>query len=517
MLVVITAAFAAACFHVYHKVQVGEVSTDEPTFVTSPVKAHLADGSVVIWAHGVTVSRTVLEGSGMRWDALRRDSTAVATVAMDSVLGLESYTRGIDGATTFGVSLLATAGMTVVTLGAGIAIACALDPKCFGSCPTVYSTSTTGELLEAELFSYSVAPLLEARDVDLLAARPDSTGRLELEIRNEALETHFINHIELLEVRHGADETVVPDAHGRPIVLGARSPVAQVRDRSGRDVAPSLAAHDSLHFASDNERLDRASITDFNDWIDLTVPRPASRDSIAVVLRMRNSLLNTVLFYDLMLGSAGARALDWLGTDLQRIGPAVELGMWYRARMGMRVAAEIDGAFRDIDRIPDAGPIAWKDVALLVPVPQSGDSMRIRLSFVTDEWRIDQVGIALDARRAEPRSVPLLAAASLDDTISFDATRRLSEPDEAYVETQPGIAFTVRFGTGPEPSGETRTFLLSSQGYYTEWVRPDWIARASTPATFEPGDVMLVEAQRRWRAVKPEFERRFYETRIPVR
>ena len=55
------------------------------------------------------------------------------------------------------------------------------------------------------------------------------------------------------------------------------------------------------------------------------------------------------------------------------------------------------------------------------------------------------------------------------------------------------------------------------QGYYTEWVRPSWIRDAGRGVAFEPSDASLVEAMHRWRAVRPEFERAFFETRIPVR
>ncbi|MGH7469392.1 MAG: hypothetical protein ACRENP_15685 [Longimicrobiales bacterium] len=508
----------SGCFHVYREVRVAEVFRSvQPTVVRAAVRAHLRDGSVVVYPNGLTVSQTDLVGSGTRHDALRVTSAPAGTISMDSVLGLESYTPSVNAAQSVGTSVLATIGVTVLTVGGMIAIACAANPKCFGSCPTVYSTSASGELLEAELFSYSVAPLLEGRDVDLLAVQADANGRVQLEIRNEALETHLINHLELLEVRHASGEGVVPDARGRPIVLGARTAPAHARDRSGRDVRALLAMRDSSHFASAAARLERVTVTDFRDHIDLTLPRPAGRDSIALVLRLRNTLLNTVLFYDLMLGSAGAQALDWLGTDLQRIGPAVALGMWYRSRLGLWVSVEQNGSFAEVERLPDAGPIAWKDVAVLVPVPPQGDSMRVRLSFVTDEWRIDQVSIALDARRPTPRSWPAHTTLTSSGAPSPDALARLSRPDEAYLETGPGVTFVVRFETGPLAPGESRTFLLSSQGYYTEWVRPDWIRNSTSPAPFAPGDSTLLEALRRWRTVKDEFEQRFHETRIPVR
>ncbi|MGH7465874.1 MAG: hypothetical protein ACREK1_11910, partial [Longimicrobiales bacterium] len=372
------------------------------------------------------------------------------------------------------------------------------------------------EVLEAELFSYSVAPLLEARDVDLLGARADGSGNVDLEIRNEALETHQINHLELLAVDHAGDEAVVPDERGRPLVIGALSAVV-ARDRSGRDVSAVLGARDSSSFATAEAVVAAARLDDMHDYIELVMPRPVGRDSVAVVLRVRNSLLNTVLFYDMMLGSAGAKALDWLGSDLQRIGPAVQLGSWYASRFGMWVAVEEGGVYRDVARVPDTGPIAWKDIAVVVPVPADGDTMRIRLSFVMDEWRIDRVAVALDARRATPRSIPLASVTGADGAPVPDALLRMAEPDELYVETGPGHHFTAHFDAGSGPAERTRTFLLSSQGFYTEWIRPDWVRIARHPEPFLPADATLLAALQRWHQVKPEFERRFYETRIPVR
>jgi len=95
----------------------------------------------------------------------------------------------------------------------------ALFKAIFGSCPTVYSDN--GAVDEAELFSNSIAPLFEARDVDRLRAQPDSKGILRLEIRNEAMETHYINHLQLFEVQHAADEFVLPDTQGHPVVVAA--------------------------------------------------------------------------------------------------------------------------------------------------------------------------------------------------------------------------------------------------------------------------------------------------------
>src|SRR4029078_7868450 len=89
----------------------------------------------------------------------------------------------------------------------------------FGSCPTVYADTGTGAELQAEGFSYAIAPLLENRDVDPLHVRVDADDKIRLELRNEALETHFINHIELLAVRHAKDAVVIPDQASKLVAV----------------------------------------------------------------------------------------------------------------------------------------------------------------------------------------------------------------------------------------------------------------------------------------------------------
>jgi hypothetical protein len=158
-----------------------------------------------------------LSGPGTRYDLTLSNPVEVTELPLDSLVGLESFRTGVDAGATVSLSVLAVGG----AIGLGVAIACALDPKCFGSCPTYYSDSAGTPVLEAEGFSYRIAPLFESRDVDRLRARPND-GRLRLEIRNEAFETHFINHLELLEAVHAADEFVAPDPRGHPVAVGAQ-------------------------------------------------------------------------------------------------------------------------------------------------------------------------------------------------------------------------------------------------------------------------------------------------------
>jgi hypothetical protein len=500
-----------ACFIVRRPVVV-EVERTDSVRVRTPVKAHLVDGSTVVYPKGMVLASRRLTGAGTRYDLRLSNPMEIGELPLDSVVGLESFRTEVNqGATT-----LLSVGATLATIGAGVAIACAIDPKCFGSCPTYYSDSAGTPVLEAEGFSYSIAPLFESRDVDRLRAQPRADGTLRLEVRNEAFETHFLNHFELLEATHAPDEFVAPDQRGHPVAMVGQRPPRTARDRAGRDVRPLLADADGKTYATAPGVLQGVSADDLEDTIELTFAGAASGDSVALVLRLRNSLLNTVLLYDLMLGDPGARSLDWQAEELSRVGTALELGSWYTARMGLGVEVRRDTTWVPVARLKDTGPVAWKDVA--VPLPNaSGGELRVRLRFAADNWRIDRIALAASVRRPSIRTLALSEVITVDGAPEREAHASLSSPDGRYLETVAGQSFVASWEVGPGSAGTARTFLLASQGYYIEWVRQGWIAAARDTTPFRPGDASLLRALERWREVQDTLERRFFATRVPVR
>ena len=449
-----------------------------------------------------------LVGPGVRHDLALRRSEPVERVPLGEVAAMETFRVEVKAAETVVFSLLATAGVLS-------AAPCWPWPS---SARVRRSTRRWAgrDVLEAETFSYSIAPLLETRDLDRLHATADAEGRVRLDVRNEALETHYINHLQLLEVRHAVDERVLPDAGGRAVVTGDLHPADQVHDRAGRDARSSLAAADGEAFGSVREAVARANAGDLEDWLDVSVPVPDRVEQVALVLRARSSLLNTVLFYDVMMARSGARALDWLGADLDRIGEAVELGRWVRRRLGLHVKVFRAGTFQEVARVPDPGPIAWRDVAVVVPVVPGERVARLRLSFLTDAWRIDRLQVAYHVREAAPRSIALAQVRGGAGADEAEARAGLEHADGRYLQTRPGQRFSAIFDAGPEPERETRTFLLSSQGYYTEWVRGAWL-RGSANEAFVPSDEALLVALRRWTERRAAFEQAFEQNRVPVR
>ena len=480
------------------------------TLISTPVKAHLRDGTTIVFRYGVQVTATELIGSGDRFDLALRLQGLTTRVPIDSVGALESFREGTNEAASVAASLLGTAAGTIMTGLALVAL--------FGSCPTVYADSAGTVKLQAESFSYSIAPLFEMRDVDGVYGRADASGIVWLELRNEALETHYINHMELLEVRRGIREHLLPDEHGQPILIGATLAPRSATDAAGRSIGHSVATADTSWFASADERITHASESGYSDHIELAFSLPEARDSVALVLSLRNSLLNTVLFYDVMLGAAGARAIDWQGGTLEEIGAASQLGRWYHRRTGMRVSVQQNGTYSEVARIPDVGPIAPKEFALIVPAYGSRD-LRIRLDFLADSWRIDYIRVAPAARRAQAGVLPVahIAHARLaDDSASI---ARLRDPDGDYFITYPGTSVRVGFNaqTPPVSQDSAVSYLLAAQGYYTEWVRADWVKRATKPVLFVPGDAALERTFTRWLEVRRDFESEFFVRRVPVR
>ena len=499
---------ASGC--IFNRVVVQDVPRSESLVaVASAVKAHLVDGSVVVFSRGVAVGAGFVKGDGERYALGSTTPVPSASIPLDSVVGLESYQIGVRA----GVTTLATTATVAVTAVATVGILKAL----FGSCPTFYSDSSGTHVLEAEGFSYSIAPLFEQRDVDRLRAGAGADGTVSLEVRNEALETHYINHLELIETRHRIGETVVPDQMGFPLVVGPLSVPSSARDRAGRDVSKVLATADGDLFSTDPRTLASADSTDLHDYVEIGIARPAGADSVAIVFRLRNSLLNTVLLYEGILADPGARSLDWLGRDMQKITNAIDLGRWYGKHMGMRIEVLDGNGYRQVARFTDKGPLAFHDLAVVVPAP-AGDSVHIRLSFVADDWRIDRVSIATRFSHHAMRTIPLESVTGSDGAADTAAFASLSGADDRYLTTSPGQRFSARFSPKPITSDSVRTFMLASQGYYTEWVRGSWIDKKNASSSpFVPSRTSIATAIGRWRTRQAELERQFYSTAIPTR
>jgi hypothetical protein len=485
-----------------------DISGSQPITVSSPVNVHLNDGSSVHFEDGLTVSENTVFGSGVVFDERNQVVQEISELPFEDVVAMESVQETTNVPATAAASIAVGA---IAFIGAAL-VAVAL----FGSCPTVYSLAADVPILEAELFSYSIAPAFQSRDVDRLGISSLIDGSVVLEIRNEMLETHYIDQLELIETTHTATEKVYPGRKGEPIVASEFVDPVSAIDQDSRDILPSIQHRHNYAWSASDERLARVNETDYLDHLYLEFDLPAGADDPAVILRMRNSMLNTVLFYDIMMKGQGFGALDWFGKDLSRFTSSVKTGLWYRENMGLQIDVWNNGRYRSVGRIADQGPIAWSERALQLPdvKPEDG-KLKLRLSFVADNWRIDHVSLALKSKVPRSRLIAV-ETATTEDGLRTDIPAKLARADKEYLITRPGESVQVQFNVGVNEDNLTRTFFLASDGYYIEWMRSDWLTQEQV-SPFKPGNQALISALNLYAKKRDGYRELFESTKINVR
>ena len=411
------------------------------------LKAHLRDGRVLVLSEWSAEGEGV-RGNGRMFDT-NRDVVAegALAVALDSVALFETNVVHPAGA---------VAGLAVLT-GASLALTgyCAANPKaCFGSCPTFYVDGR----LEAEGFSASVLPVLEATDVDALWRVPPGRTRVDVRMTNEAYETHFVRFVHLLAVPHEKGERVFATPDDRYVRGRLLGPPARCAAPEG-DCAAALREFDGIERSSLADSTDLAA----REQIELEWTDPGE-GALGVVLARRQTLLSTYLFYQ-ALAFMGRSAGSMLAS-LERGGGRT--GGWERTLGGIEVfVADGKGAWVLVGEDQETGPLA-SDVRM-VPLPEhaAGTPLRVRLRMTRGLWRLDWVALARRTGEARP-------------------VRLTPDPEPALpLVTLPGDEHLFRFRV---PEGPHELFL-ESRGYYLEWMRDEWLAEE------DPMGAVLMVAQ----------------------
>jgi hypothetical protein len=396
------------------------------------------------------------------------------------------------------------AGLAVVTtISVTVTLACIANPKaCFGSCPTFYAD---GALL-AEGFSDSVAPSLEATDVDALWRWRPTSRSVELRMTNEALETHVVRHVRLLAAKRPPGGRVAAAPDGRFHEIRALAPPRACHAEEG-DCTESLSALDGH---------ERRSLTDPHDLatretIDLEFDAPPGRGPLGVVVGARQTLLSTYLFYQL-LAYLGRDAGTYLAA-FERADPES------RARIGGigRVLGSIEvqvpegggGGWRTVGQTGETGPLATDVTVVPLDVPAT----RIRLRLTRGHWRLDQIALArlggtVTATPIEPSARELHPA---------EPERTIAAPDGSLV-TLPGDAVTFHFELPDAP--ERLELFLESRGYYLEWMRKEWEREQNLPRAamlFADPERALRELAPEFKAREPQLEDLFWRSRFAPR
>lgn len=457
------------------------------------LKAHLRSGHVYVfstWTWSDSTGRVV--GDATLYDAARsRVDSGHYDVRRDSVALFET---NVSKPSTSAKALTVMAGVT-----AAIAVACATNPKaCFGSCPTFYATDSSGRsVLQAEGFSASIAPALEATDLDALFRAAPVGREFTLHLTNEALETHVIRRADLLVAPRPRNGRVfaTPD-HRFHQATNLTAPSACTS--GGTDCRAAVAAFDDQERWSTADSRDLAS----REVVELEFDRvPAG--PLGLVVTARQSLMTTYLIYQALayMGNDAARWLAAMRTSrdssaqaeaiLGRLLGTIEISV--RGDSGEWLAAGAAG---------ETGPIASD--TKIIPLPATtGRPLRLRLRLTKGLWRLDWIAIASLGARVEPvrLSPTTVRRGGSPDSLAAKALAADGSGSREPLTTLPGDALDLVYELPPDQ--ERYEIFLEARGYYLEWMRREWIAEEDPRAARR----LLLDPAAMLRALAPAFKR----------
>lgn len=393
------------------------------------------------------------------------------------------------------------AALTVMTgVSAGLTVFCLTNTKaCFGSCPTFYVSDGERPLLQAEGFSHSISPALEARDIDALYRAGPKDRAFEVELRNEALETHVIRYARILAVPRAEGGRVVATADGRFLAADGLKAPTRCRADEG-DCLPAVARFDEV------ERMSPADSQDLATRETIELEFPGSPDRPGLVIASRQTLLTTFLLYQTLadLGSRATEALSTLGRPGRTRRPDILSNL---GAIEVQVR-DSTGAWVTVGSDFEVGPLAT-DVRV-VPLPRSPHPLshspaagsggtHVRLRLTKGNWRLDYLALAdLDRDVAPIRLDPV--SVMRGDRPDSAALGLLRDTTRALV-TLPGDLFTLHYELPEQP--ERYELFLESRGYYLEWMREEWLKEEN------PGRSMitLTDPARALRLLAPEYKK----------
>lgn len=456
------------------------------------LKAHLKDGAVIVFSRwSVDTAAAQISGTGERLDFNRRASgTGDQRVLLDSVALFETNVLRPHS------SVAALAVMTGIT--SAVTVACLTNPKaCFGSCPTFYVDGDSTHLLHAEGFSASIAPALEARDIDALHRARPATRDFTLLMTNEALETHVIRHVRLLAAPRAEGERVFATQSGA--LWRVRNSVAPRVCRSAEGDCTSLISN-----ADGRERLSLTDSTDLaaRETVDLVFPKPGT-GQFGIVIAARQSLVSTYVLYQ-ALAYLGTSAPYWLAQlnrgDVNSRRQASSVGA---VLGGIDVQLRDDsGVWHTVGSTNETGPLATdvKVVPLNNNVAMTADSLVVRLSMSRGMWRVDQVALV---SLVEPVTPLVLLPVTVRRDGKVDRTALAALVDSARtLTTFPGDTYAIDFQLPPEY--KRLELFLDTRGYYLEWMRSEWLQETNLLRAAQ----LLSDPAGALRQMAPEFKKR---------
>lgn len=356
-----------------------------------------------------------------------------------------------------------------------------------GSCPYIYSFDGSDFVLEGEAFSTSISRSLESETFHMLHSLQITDDELLVRVSNERPETHLVNKVQLFAVdTHDASSAILDTENTAWPVYEPASPVF-AQDHSGNDILGLVQQQDGNYWISDMKN--SRAFSGFRDQLDVTFTLPGDRSEAIFIVHAMNTDMVTQAYQMVgtILGDETLHFYQALETDPEM----KELVTDWIEKTSLVVEVEQDDGWIEVDRIlPEANVASFSRAVRLENLDQFDDSLNVRVSSLTDVWRID--ALMLDTSEVTPLQKQPLEMVSVRSSIGKEWEETISRSDSSYALLMPPEYMDIRFDPAPARQMDDPRFIFAAQGFLYEWF-PDLGDLALFGLTLDLDDIDRVE------------------------
>lgn len=453
------------------------------------LKIHMKNGSVYIFVSWhVDKKNNIITGNASLLDPNRRlVEKGEYKISFDDIVLAE--TNDISGSAGFGL-------LTAATIITGIfTIVCITNPKaCFGSCPTFYASNGNEPIVQAEGFSSSISPSLEETDIDALFRAKADNRNFEVQLRNEAYETHIIRKANLLALPRQKGNRVFAAPDNKFYETENLIQASEVKGEEG-DCSEKLCLFDGIErfSAADSNNLAEKEIIEvsFNN---------ISKSNKGLVIASRQTLLTTFLFYQGLayMGSSAGSLLANLERNSDKVKEIYDKPWKELGNINVLVQNE-DGVWEKTSEVGEHGPISTDIKIIPLATDKNRTSLKIRLIMTKGLWRLDYLALGDIIKEVEPFVIPPSSSFPEFTNENSRITDLLANPD-SFLITFPGSRYFLNYQL-PEDY-ENYELFMESKGYYLEWIRGEWLEEENPARVFQ----MFYNSKQFFKDLAPQFK-----------
>ncbi|RPI75164.1 MAG: hypothetical protein EHM47_03360 [Ignavibacteriales bacterium] len=454
------------------------------------LKLHMKNGDVYVLENWkVDNKEKSVNGNGISLDFNRqpRDNGEYKIPFEDIVLAETNHISGSAGTGVLAAATIITGIFTII---------CIANPKaCFGSCPTFYTNDGNGFIVQAEGFSSSISPSLEENDIDALFMTKPGNKNLEVQLRNEAYETHVIRKANILALPREKGNRVFASQEEKFYEVKNLTEVSEAVGDEG-DISEMLCTFDGI------ERFSTADSFNLSEKEIIEVSfKNISPGKKGLVVASRQTLLTTFLFYQglaYMGTSAGyfLANLERNNDEVKKLldNPRKELG-------NIEILAEKEnGVWEKIGETGEHGPISTDIKIIPLQNNNSKSHINLRLKITKGLWRLDYLALADIVKEVKPIIVPPSGSFPELTKEKSNIVKLLTNPDSVLI-TFPGDKYFLNYQLPDDY--ESYELFMESQGYYLEWMREEWLAEENPLKVYQ----MFYNPKQFFKDIAPQFKK----------